>query len=85
MAATQRPFAASSFTDVTYAAAWRTIPSWGLIAGKDLAIPPACERWFYERARAREIIEIPNASHVAMISHPDIATRLIQSAATAVS
>ncbi|HEY0691542.1 MAG TPA: alpha/beta hydrolase, partial [Kribbella sp.] len=30
MQATQRPFSASSFTDVTTGAVWRTIPSWGL-------------------------------------------------------
>ncbi|MEU9992507.1 hypothetical protein AB0E10_38060 [Streptomyces sp. NPDC048045] len=37
--ATQRPFDADSFTYPTQAAAWRTIPSWGLVAGRDKAIP----------------------------------------------
>jgi pimeloyl-ACP methyl ester carboxylesterase len=83
MEATQRPFALSSFTDVTTAAAWRTIPSWGLVAGQDKAIPPALERFFYKRAEAREVIEVPGSSHVAMISHPTITASLIESAAKA--
>jgi pimeloyl-ACP methyl ester carboxylesterase len=85
MTATQRPFSANCFTDVTSAAAWHAIPSWGLVAGSDKAIPPALERYFYQRAGAREVVEVPGASHVAMISHPDITARLIESAARATS
>ncbi|MFG2949802.1 alpha/beta fold hydrolase [Streptomyces adustus] len=81
--ATQRPFDADSFTYPTRAAAWRTIPSWGLVAGKDKAIPPAAERWMYSRADFRKVVEVPTSSHVAMISHPDITTRLIEDAAQA--
>jgi hypothetical protein len=44
---------------------------WGLVAGQDKAIPPACERWMYSRANARKIVEVPQgSSHVVMISHP---------------
>ncbi|MEZ0071246.1 alpha/beta fold hydrolase [Planotetraspora sp. GP83] len=81
MQATQRPFSASSFTDVTKAAAWHSIPSWGLVATQDKAIPPALERFFYERAKAH-VVEVA-ASHVAMISHPGTTTRLIEDAARA--
>ncbi len=42
--ATQRLFDADSFIFPTTSAAWKTIPSWGLVAGRDKAIPPACER-----------------------------------------
>ncbi|WP_329367832.1 alpha/beta hydrolase [Streptomyces sp. NBC_00669] len=84
MQATQRPFDASSFTDLTTAAAWHTIPSWGLVAGSDKAIPPALERYFYRRAAARDVVEVPGASHVAMISHPGTTARLIDTAAKAV-
>lgn len=80
---TQRPFDAASFTYPTQSAAWRTIPSWGLVAGKDKAIPPAAERWMYSRANFRKVVEVPTSSHVAMISHPDITTRLIEDAAQA--
>jgi pimeloyl-ACP methyl ester carboxylesterase len=81
--ATQPPFDADSVIYPTTAAAWRTIPSWGLVAGEDKAIPPACERWMYQRANARKIVEAPTSSHVAMISHPKIVADLIDDAAKA--
>ncbi|GHE13998.1 hypothetical protein GCM10010339_83070 [Streptomyces alanosinicus] len=37
--AEQRPFAASSLTDVTMAAAWHTIPSWVIVAESGKAHP----------------------------------------------
>ncbi|MFD3558070.1 alpha/beta hydrolase [Streptomyces sp. NPDC058686] len=82
MAAEQRPFSASSFTDTTTDAAWRTIPSWGVVAGSHKSIPPALERFEYQRANAR-ITEVPGASHLVMISHPDVVERVIEQAATA--
>ena len=81
--ATQRPFDADSFIFPTQAAAWRTIPSWALVAGRDKAIPPECERFMYRRANARKIVEVRNSSHVAMISHPEIVANLIDDAARA--
>ena len=81
MQATQRPFDADSFVFPTQAAAWRTIPSWGLVAGQDKAIPPELERWMYSRAKARKVVEVPTSSHVAMISHPAITANLIEDAA----
>jgi pimeloyl-ACP methyl ester carboxylesterase len=78
MAATQRPFSAACFTDLTQAAAWHTIPSWGLIATDDKAIPPALQRFEYQRANARTVSVA--ASHVAMVSHPDLVTQLIVNA-----
>jgi hypothetical protein len=79
MAATQRPFSAQCFTDLTQAAAWHTIPSWGLIATDDLAIPPALQRFEYQRAGARGTVSVA-ASHVAMVGHPDLVTQLIADA-----
>jgi len=81
--ATQRPFDADSFIYPTQAAAWRTIPSWGLVAGRDKAIPPATERWMYSRANFRKVVEVPTASHVVMLSQPRIVADLIQDAAKA--
>jgi len=83
--ATQRPFDAASFVYPTTAAAWKTIPSWGLVAGRDKAIPPACERFMYKRANARKIVEVPTSSHCAMLSHPQTVADLIQDAAKATS
>ena len=79
--ATQRPFDADSFTYPTTAAAWRDIPSWGLVAGRDKAIPPKAERWMYKRANFRKIVELPTSSHVAMLSHPRAVSDLIEDAA----
>ncbi|WP_433454473.1 alpha/beta fold hydrolase [Streptomyces sp. CA-142005] len=84
MAAEQRPFSASSFTDVTTAAAWHTIPSWGVVAGADKSIPPDLERFEYRRAHAH-VVEVPGASHVVMISHPDVIEHMIEEAAASTS
>jgi len=83
--ATQRPFDADSFIYPTRAAAWHTIPVWGLVAGRDKAIPPAAERWMYSRANARQVIEVPTSSHCAMLSHPRIVADLIDLAAKTTS
>jgi pimeloyl-ACP methyl ester carboxylesterase len=81
--ATQRPFDVESFTQPTQAAAWRTIPSWGLVAGRDKTIPPELQRFMYRRANARKVVEVASSSHVAMISHPTITANLIEDAAKA--
>ena len=83
MQATQRPFDADSFIFPTQAAAWRAIPTWGLVAGQDKAIPPETQRWMYSRAQARKVVEVPTSSHVAMISHPTTTADLIDDAAKA--
>jgi pimeloyl-ACP methyl ester carboxylesterase len=83
--ATQRPFDAESFVFPTTAAAWKTIPTFGLVAGQDKAIPPACERWMYARAGAQKVVEVPGSSHVAMLSHPQTVANLIDTAAKATS
>ncbi|MGW7491483.1 alpha/beta fold hydrolase [Streptomyces sp. NPDC054786] len=81
MAAAQRPLSASAFTDKATAAAWRTIPSWALVATEDRSIAPDLERFEARRAGAHTV-EV-DSSHVAMISHPGAVTDLILDAATA--
>ena len=81
--ATERPFDVDSFTQPTQAAAWRTIPSWGLVAGRDKTIPPELQRFMYRRANARKVVEVSTSSHVAMISHPTTTANLIEDAAKA--
>ncbi|QSQ26633.1 alpha/beta hydrolase [Pyxidicoccus parkwayensis] len=75
VAAGQRPVAASAFAMPSGPAAWKTIPSWYLVAKDDKAIPPEAERFMARRARARTV-EICS-SHVAMVSHPGAVTDLI--------
>jgi len=81
MHATQQPLAGSTFTDVMGVPAWKSLPCWYLVATEDQAIPPDAERAFATRMGATTI-EVPS-SHVAMVSHPDEAARLIASAAAA--
>jgi pimeloyl-ACP methyl ester carboxylesterase len=59
--------------------AWKSLPSWYLVATQDQAIPPEAERTFASRMSATTI-EVPS-SHVAMVSHPAEVTQLITAAA----
>ena len=69
MHAAQQPLAMSVFDDVMGTPAWKSLPSWFLVAANDEAIAPDAERMFAERMGA-ETVEVPS-SHVAMVSHPD--------------
>jgi len=82
MYAVQQPLAGSAFGDVMGVPAWKTLPSWYLVAADDEAIPPPVERQFADRMGATTI-EIPS-SHVAMVSHPRDVAQLIETAAEAV-
>jgi pimeloyl-ACP methyl ester carboxylesterase len=82
MFAVQQPLAASALQDVMGVPAWASHPCWYLVATDDQAIPPDAERQFAARMNATTI-EIPSG-HVAMVSHPDEAADLIQTAAKAV-
>jgi pimeloyl-ACP methyl ester carboxylesterase len=83
MYAVQQALAASSFGDVMGIPAWKSQPTWYLVAANDEAIPPAAERQFAARMGATTI-EIPS-SHVAMVSHPDDVAQLIETAAKEVT
>jgi pimeloyl-ACP methyl ester carboxylesterase len=82
MYAVQQALAASAFGDVMGVPAWKSQPSWYLVAADDQAIPPAAERQFASRMGATTV-EIPS-SHVAMVSHPDDVAQLIETAAETV-
>jgi pimeloyl-ACP methyl ester carboxylesterase len=82
MHAVQQALAASAFGTQMGVPAWKSLPSWYLVATNDEAIPPDAERQFASRMGA-VTIEIPS-SHVAMVSHPDDVTQLIRNAADAV-
>src|SRR6476619_6888897 len=75
----QQALASSAFTDVMGAPAWRSLPSWYLVAQNDEAIPLEAERQFATRMGATTV-EVPS-SHVAMVSHPDEVSDLIENAA----
>ncbi|MDX2701997.1 alpha/beta hydrolase [Streptomyces sp. PA03-6a] len=79
MAATQRPVAAAALEETATAAAWRSIPSWSLIATADRNIPPAAQRFMSERAKAHTV-EL-DASHAVSVSQPEAVARIIRQAA----
>jgi len=81
MAAEQRPLALAAGAEPTTATAWSTIPSWAIVGLEDRTITPASQLYMANRAGAK-VVEI-HSSHVAMISHPDAVTRLIETAAKA--
>ena len=82
LAVMQRPFAAI-FDERAQAAAWKTLPSWAVIATADNAIHPDAERHMAHRAGA-ETIEV-DASHSIALSQPDAVAALIQTAVDATS
>jgi pimeloyl-ACP methyl ester carboxylesterase len=81
MYAEQQALSTSTFQDVMGVPAWKSLPSWFLVAANDEAIPPDAERLFAKRMDATTV-EVPSG-HVAMVSHPDEVAQLIQIAAQA--
>ena len=71
---------ADDFKAVITTAAWRSRPSWMLVAGKDRAINPDLERWYAERAKSHTV-EVPGASHAVYVSRPREVAVLIEKAA----
>jgi pimeloyl-ACP methyl ester carboxylesterase len=80
--AVQQPLASSAFGDVMDAPAWKSLPSWYLVAQNDEALAPDAERQFAARMGATTV-EIPS-SHLPMVSHPNEIVDLIEKAANAV-
>ncbi|MFG2356307.1 alpha/beta fold hydrolase [Streptomyces sp. NPDC048521] len=82
LAVTQRPLAAAAFEETASAAAWRTKPSWALVAGADQAINPEVERFGAKRAGAT-VVELEGASHAVAVSRPKEVADLIRDAVRA--
>jgi pimeloyl-ACP methyl ester carboxylesterase len=72
--------AASVFNTPLTAAAWKTKPSWGIVAGSDQIINPDLERWYYARAKSKTTV-IEGASHSVYESHPKEVAAVIAEAA----
>ena len=75
----QLPNAISTFDTPISKAAWKTKPSWFVVATEDETISPDAERFFAKRA-ASIVTEIKGC-HVVFISHPKEVAELIESAA----
>ena len=81
MHAVQQPLSMSTIEDVMGVPAWKSHPSWYVVAADDEAIPPDAERMFAQRMRATTV-EVASG-HLAMVSHPDEVVELIKAAAEA--
>ncbi|GAA2206802.1 alpha/beta hydrolase [Nonomuraea monospora] len=79
MQAGQRPADTRALGEPSGAPAWKTIPSYYLIARNDQVLPVAAQRFMARRAGSR--VHEVGASHVAMISQPSVTADLIRRAA----
>ena len=79
--AVQQPLAVSAFSDVMTVPAWKSLPSWYLVAQDDQALPPDAQRAFANRMGATTA-EV-SSGHLAMLSHPADVVKLTEAAAEA--
>ncbi|WP_316520063.1 alpha/beta fold hydrolase [Kitasatospora brasiliensis] len=84
LSALQRPVAERVLSDVPTVAAWRSKPSWALVAGADRALPPAIQRFTAWRAGAT-VLELADASHAVAVSQPVAVAELIHEVARSVT
>jgi pimeloyl-ACP methyl ester carboxylesterase len=83
MFASQGPLAGKGFVAVIKQAAWKTKPSWAIVATADKSIDPNIERRMYKRANAT-VTEL-NGSHVIFISKPKEVADVIEAAAKGIA
>ena len=81
-AISQRPVAAAAFDDPATAAAWRAKPSWAVFGTGDRPVAPELHRFSYDRAGAK-VTEVDGASHLVMLSQPEIVAGVIRDAVIA--
>jgi len=79
--AVQQPLSVSAFSDVMTVPAWRSLPSWYMVAQDDQALPSEAQRMFANRMGATTA-ELPSG-HLAMISHPVDVVKVTETAAEA--
>jgi pimeloyl-ACP methyl ester carboxylesterase len=72
---------ADNFKAVITTPAWRTKPSWMLVAGSDRTINPDLERWYATRANSHKV-EVSGASHAVYVSRPKEVAAVIEEAAS---
>jgi pimeloyl-ACP methyl ester carboxylesterase len=82
MADSQVPWGVGALTGTISQAAWRTKPSWYLIATDDQMIPPPAQRFMSERAGST--VAEAAGSHAIYVSQPNAVAALIKEAAKGV-
>ena len=76
---TQGPTAQLAFGATVSVAAWKSKPSWFVVASEDRAIPPALE--MDEAAKMKATTVTLHSGHLAMLSHPFEVAATIEQAA----
>jgi pimeloyl-ACP methyl ester carboxylesterase len=79
----QRPIAGAAFSDVSGPVAWKTLPSWAIVATEDVGAGTDIVRSMAQRAGA-QVTEL-TGSHAIMISQPQAVADVILSAVAAVA
>lgn len=84
LAATQKPVAAATLLseEPLGAPSWTSVPTWYLVAEEDQIIPAEAQQLFAGRMGATT--SSVKSGHLPFISHPDVVTDLVRTAATAI-
>ena len=82
MADSQVPWGVNALSGTISEPAWKTKPSWYLVATDDKMIPPAAQRFMSKRAGST-VVEVAG-SHAIYVSQPNAVAALIERAATEV-
>ncbi len=83
MADSQVPWGVEALSGTVSKAAWRTKPSWYLIATEDRMIPPPAQHFMSKRAGST-VVEVAG-SHAIYVSQPNAVAKLIETAAKGVN
>lgn len=83
MADSQVPWGVEALSGTVSEPAWKTKPSWYLVATADKMIPPPAQRFMSERAGSTVVDAA--GSHAIYVSQPDAVAALIEQAAQAVA
>ena len=81
MAAGQRPVTEAALTEKSGEPAWKVLPSWFVYGDGDKNIPPQALEFMAERAESKRTVVVEGASHVVMVSNPQLVADLIEEAA----
>uniref|UniRef100_Q07PB4 Alpha/beta hydrolase fold n=1 Tax=Rhodopseudomonas palustris (strain BisA53) TaxID=316055 RepID=Q07PB4_RHOP5 len=81
MAAGQRPITEAALTEKSGAPAWKSLPSYFVYGDGDKNIPAKALGFMAERAGSKRTVVVKDASHVVMVSQPQVVAELIEQAA----
>jgi pimeloyl-ACP methyl ester carboxylesterase len=81
MAAGQRPITEAALTEKSGEPAWKSLPSYFVYGDGDKNIPAKALAYMAERAQSKRTLVVKGASHIIMVSQPQLVARLIEEAA----